>query len=153
MGWPDQSPTTCTLGYIPSVMRTHCEKCPAGWSCPDPTTRSKTLCSPGYYSGPGSSSCTQCPAGHACSLTEDLGTCPSGYYSDLGMGSCVECPIGYYCTGGSKTVCAGGWLHGQITCVACPVDYYCLEGLPPLPCPPGYAAALGAVVCTMCTNG
>lgn len=138
---------------MPSAMRTHCENCPAGYSC-DQTTRTMTLCAVGSYAANGDAAgCRQCPAGSACSRSEDLGTCPNGYYSTLGLGSCVECSIGYTCTGGIRTVCAGGWLHGQTACVACPEDYYCAEGVPPIPCPPGYVSASGVLTCTACTNG
>ena len=155
VGFPNQSPTNCLAGTIPSAMRTHCEKCPPGHYCSSPSSRTMTPCPFGYYSSGGASVCTQCQAGHACSRTEDAGQCPDGYYALLGSGSCIECEIGYNCTGGLKSVCKGGYKVGQSSCSEgqCPAGYYCSQGLPPMPCPPGYVSNLGDGVCTNCSLG
>ena len=155
VGFPDATPTVCSAGTIPSAMRTHCENCPPGHYCSDPTTRTITPCAVGYYAAAGASSCTQCPAGSACSRTENSGTCPEGYYSLAGQGSCVECPPGSYCTVGIINTCTGGYKVGQNSCAEglCPAGSYCILGLPPMPCPPGYISNAGDITCTACGSG
>lgn len=155
VGFPWDSPTTCSSGYIPSAYRTHCEACPAGHYCSDSTTRTITPCATGYYSAGAASSCTQCPATKACSRYEEVGVCPEGYYSVAGQGSCVLCEAGYYCTSGARATCSGGYQVGLKACTGytCPAQHYCVQGLPPLPCPPGYISASGVTTCTACTSG
>ena len=155
VGFPWETPITCTSGYIPSAYSTHCEKCPAGHYCNDPTSRSIIPCSSGYYSPGVAASCTQCPSGKACSRAEELGVCPEGFYSEAGMSSCVQCLVGFYCTSGSKLACSGSYRVGMKTCSgqSCPAQHYCVQGLPPMPCPPGYVSPLGETTCTVCSLG
>ena len=155
VGFPSESPTTCTSGTIPSAFFTHCEQCPAGHYCSDYTTRTVTPCATGYYSVGGASSCTQCPEGSACSRYAVVGTCPEGYFSLAGQSSCAQCTAGYYCTGGVRSTCSGSYQIGLSSCSsnACPAQHYCIQGLPPMPCPPGYISASGSTTCTACASG
>lgn len=78
---------------------TSCSECPAGYSCPKPST-GITPCPDGSYSLIGDANCTLCPAGYACpTTTETPFRCQLGQTTNGNKGStnCTKCPAGFEC--------------------------------------------------------
>jgi hypothetical protein len=89
-----------TLGYK------GCNKCLAGWYCPDTGMIQPKMCGVGFYSAAGAQDCTICPFDNYCDSATTTPTqitkCPYGYICTLGLGvkpykPVHACPVGYYC--------------------------------------------------------
>lgn len=142
---------SCPSGYfcdntLAPVVLYNSSICPAGFYCPENTTRSNEF---------------PCPVGTFISLTtqgdvSDCQPCTGGDYCDsIGLAAPTgRCSAGYFCVTGATGAAPTQGLDADI----CPKGFYCPEGtLTPQPCPPGTFNPITGLQrvdqCTDCIGG
>ena len=126
----DSTCIACLAGYNQQEAgKTPCDRCPAGYKCPD-VTGPAIECGDGTYSGAESTTCSDCEAGYSCGTPSAAPVaCDAGYYALALSLTCTPCPAGQFCQTKlvGPTPCEDGYYStGTATsCTACPAGEKC----------------------------
>ena len=169
--WPNPSMCTCKAGFnckgkvpVPCKMGTYslsgeleCQKCPAGYKCPDPTS-DKEACPDGTYSYDFYTECLPCPGGFECPGNDgyQIRRCQHGTYSPPGQKTCVSPSANNMLPSpefDSQRSCPDGFLIGGSTeyCVPCPGGHSC-SGTTITACSAGEYSLPGMSTCLTCPD-
>ncbi|CDW74382.1 cast multi-domain protein [Stylonychia lemnae] len=150
----------CSPGFYTTYGASVCAKCPAGFSCSDPT-QPPEACPPMKYSVEGSSSCSLCPQGSVCNANGVVTACNPGEICRSDDFTEKEpCPRGHKCPFPDQPdliiECPAGTYAAEnsTSCTLCSPGYSCpLGSSAPFKCPAGtFADEAGLSSCKICTQ-